>query len=210
MRRLPLILLFTFTALAQVPNGIVTQVSRTVSITPDEADFSVSVTTTLDTTQDQVTQAFHDAGIPNLTVTGLATGSNPFQSTRGPIMSVLFYQVAITTTPAALTSYTKKLDVMNATLPSGILSLQYGAALNASQTVMDAAHQAVLPQLLQDARTKAQALATVAGLKLGAITGVTDSTNGGGQYIIQDAFYFSNAPNSTSATFSATVKFAAQ
>jgi hypothetical protein len=55
-----------------------------------------------------------------------------------------------------LSGYAKKLDAMRG---SGILSLQYSATLSASQAAVDAAHQTTLPLLLQDARSKAQALA---------------------------------------------------
>jgi hypothetical protein len=141
MRHFTLIVLLAFTAFAQAPDGIVASVSRTVNITPDEADFAVTVSTTLDITQDQVTQVFQDAGIQNLKVTGVSTGSNnPFiafdPATGGPAPSELQYQIAFTSDPAALTSYTKKLDALNSKRPTGFVSLQYSAALNASQTAL--------------------------------------------------------------------------
>jgi hypothetical protein len=76
VRYLALISVFAFAASAQVSDGITTTVSRTVNIAPDEADFVAVVSTSLDTTQEQVTQAFHDAGIQNLTVTGVAAGGS--------------------------------------------------------------------------------------------------------------------------------------
>jgi hypothetical protein len=186
----------------------------------------VGVSTTLDTTQDQVTQIFHDAGIQNLTVTGVAAGFNgatiydPSTGVSQPIgASQLFYQIAFTTAPAALAGYTKKLDAMRASLPSALASLQYNAALNASQAAVDAAHQTALPQLLQDARTKAQALATATGLKLGGITGVTEANYGamGGISIPYavitgtiSSFSSSGTTASTQYTFYATVRFAVQ
>lgn len=226
MRYLALISLFAFAASAQVADGITTLVSRTVSIAPDEGDFVVLVSTSLDTTQDQVTQVFHDAGIQNLNVTGVAAGLNgvpiydPMTGVPQPNgASQLFYQISFTTAPAALSSYTKKLDAMRAKFPNGLMSLQYNAALNASQSAVDASHQATLPLLLQDARTKAQALATAANLKLGAITGVSESNYGavGGisapYAVISGVLGSFSSPGtnaSTQYTFYATVKFAAQ
>jgi hypothetical protein len=220
MKYLALILAFAFTASAQVSDGITTSVSRTVNIVPDEADFVVSVSTSLDTTQDQMTQVFHDAGIQNLTVTGVGAGLNGiFNPARNPIASQLFYQITFTTSPAALTGYTKKLDAMNANLPSALTSLQYSATLNASQTAEDAVHLTTLPQLLQDARSKAQTLATAAGLKVGAITGVTESSYGAAGGIGLSAFLSVSGPigsfspsggSGTQYTFYATVKFAVQ
>ena len=93
------------------------------------------------------------------------------------------------------------------------------AALNASQAAVDAAHQTALPQLLQDARTKAQALATATGLKLGGITGVTEANYGavGGISIPYavitgtiSSFSSSGTTASTQYTFYATVRFAVQ
>ena len=227
MRHLALILLFVFAASAQVPDGITTTVSRTINITPDEADFVVGVSTTLDTTQDQVTQIFHDAGIQNLTVTSVAAGFNgatiydPSTGVSQPIgASQLFYQIAFTTAPAALAGYTKKLDAMRASLPGALASLQYNAALNASQAAVDAAHQTALPQLLQDARSKAQALATAAGLKLGGITGVTETNYGAVNVVsspqfvvisgVAGSFSSPGTTASTQYTFYATVRFAVQ
>lgn len=224
MRFLSLIMLFAFAASAQVADGITTLVSRSVNVTPDEADFAVLVSTSLDTNQDQVTQVFHDAGIQNLTVTGVAAGLNGavYQTVGGTTASPsqLLYQISFTTAPPALAAYSKKLDAMRASLPSAFTSLQYNAALSASQGAVDTAHQTTLPVLLQDARIKAQALATVASLKLGAITGISESNYGavGGisvpTYAILSGVLSSFSSSSTSAgtqyTFYATVKFAAQ
>ena len=55
--------------------------------------------------------------------------------------------------------------------------MEYTAALNASQATVDAARQTLLPQLLADAQKKAQTLASAAGLKLGPIKGVIESSN---------------------------------
>jgi hypothetical protein len=215
MKLLALLLCSGLAAFAQVADGITTVVSRTVNIVPDEADFVVAVSTALDTTQDQVVQAFHDAGVQNLTVTGVAAGPN--NATYPPSgISLLYYQITFTTAPAALTSYAKKMDAMGGKLPGGLSSLQYSAALNASQVAVDAAHQTTLALLLQDARTKAQAIATAAGLKLGGIAGVSESNSAVGylaspQFVnISATFSSSNIPSNTAATFYATVKFAAQ
>ena len=219
MRYLALISLLAFAASAQVSDGVTTTVSRTVNIAADEADFVALISTTLDTTQQQVTQVFQDAGIQNLTVTGVAAGPNN-STYPPPAESQLFYQIAFTTAPAALAGYTKKLDAMRASLPGALASLQYNAALNASQAAVDAAHQTVLPQLLQDARSKAQALATAAGLKLGGITGVTETNYGAVNVVsspqfvvisgVAGSFSSPGTTASTQYTFYATVRFAVQ
>jgi hypothetical protein len=215
MRPLALIFLFAAASFAQV-DGIVTTVTRTVTLAPDEADFIVVVSTTLDTSQQQVQQIFQDAGVQNLTVSGVAAGPNN-SAYPPPADSQLFYQIAFITAPAAIKDFAKKLDAMRATLPNGLASLQFSASLNASQTAVEAAHQTALPQLLQDARTKSQALASAAGLKLGAITGITESNYGATPAYIGQWFsvagFISSAPNATAGTqytFYASVKFAVQ
>jgi uncharacterized protein YggE len=116
-----------------------------------------------------------------------------------------------------LANYSQKLDSLNTKLPAGFMNLQYSAVLSASQSAIDAAHQTTLPQLLTDAKTKAQALAAASGLKLGAITGITESSNApvGVPYAVAllgviSSFSSSNGSAGTQYTFYATVKFASQ
>jgi uncharacterized protein YggE len=215
MRYAGLIFAFAMAAFGQVTDGITVNTTRIVNITPDEADFTVVVTAKLDTTQAQVTQAFQNIGIQNLTVTGVAVGPNQ-NSYPPPSDSQSYYQIIFTVAPAAMKDYAQRLDTMHAGLPDGFTSLQYSAAMNASQAAVDSAHQTALPQLLADARSRAQTLATVAGLKLGAILGVTESSYGNsgafGSYLLVSSV-FSTSPtggNGTQYTFYATVKFGAQ
>ena len=64
----------------------------------------------------------------------------------------------------------KKLDAFRANAAGGLYQpSNIAAALTTSQAAVDAAHQTALPLMLADARAKAQALASAAGVKLGAI-----------------------------------------
>ncbi|HEY2015225.1 MAG TPA: hypothetical protein VGH38_17065 [Bryobacteraceae bacterium] len=177
--RLPgLILLLGVSAWAQVASdGVVTNVSRIVNIAPDEADFSVIVSGPLDTTQQQVTQIFLDSGIANPAVVSVAAGQNSF-SYPPPTDSQMFYQIAFTAAPSALAGFAKKLDALRANLPPGLTGIQYTASLNASPAAVSAARQSVAAQLLADARSKAQSLATAASLTLGAIQGISETSYG--------------------------------
>jgi hypothetical protein len=177
MRAFSAILLLASAAFAQANNGVVTSVSRSVAVTPDEGDFVVVVTTALSTTQQQIIGVFQEAGIQNLNVVGQAAGTNT-STYPPPSDSQLFYQITFTVAPPAMPEYARKLDALRAKLPGTITGLQYAAALNASQTAVETAHQAALPQLIADARAKAQLLATAAGLRLGAIQGVAESSYG--------------------------------
>ena len=219
MRYIGLILLFTCAAFAQVTDGITTSVSRGVSLAPDEADFTVSVYTALDSNPRLVAKSFLDAGIQNPVVTIVGIGQFYSYATSTNISQAV-YQVTFSVPPSALRDAAKKLEAMLASLPEGIFTLQYNAYLAASQSVVDAAHQAALPQLLSDARTKAQTLAAAAGLNIGAIQGIVESGYGALGGIVGNFVLASSSPagppgtssgasiTSSPYTFYASVKFA--
>jgi hypothetical protein len=94
-----------------------------------------------------------------------------------------------------------KLDNLRKTSPTGI-DLSYStAAFGPNQTAVQAARDKALPDLMTDARNRAQSIATAAGLKLGAIQAVSDS------YAYPTGY---NGPVQALVTFSAIVRFAAQ
>src|SRR5438477_10764250 len=93
MKSLSLFLFLASLASAQFADGITTTVNRSISLTADEAAFSVDVRAGLDTTQQQVTQIFLDAGIANISVTGIALGQSYDYSKSPPAAQTeLFYQ----------------------------------------------------------------------------------------------------------------------
>ena len=214
MRLYALILLFSWSASAQITaDGITANVSRTVNITADEADFSVTVTCPLDTTQQQVIQILVNAGIPNPSVVSVAAGQN-FAAYPPVNATQIFYQIAFGAAPSAMIDLAKKLDALNANLPAALAGLQYVAALNASQTAVNAAHQSVLAQLLADARSEAQILAAAASLTVGKILGIGESSYGTPGLVSTISMNSTQATNSTTSgtqyVFYANVKFAAQ
>jgi hypothetical protein len=176
MRLIGLLVLFSAGAAAQLASdGIVASVTRTVNITPDQADFTVVAGATLDTTQQQVTQIFTDAGFPSPAVVGVAVGQNSY-TYPPPSDSQIFYQITFTAAPSAIATLSGKLDAMRTNLPQGVTVIQFGATLDASPAAVSAARGAVLPQLLAEAKSKAQSLAAVASLTLGAVQGVSESS----------------------------------
>lgn len=184
MRLISLFLISAFIAFGQATDGIGTSVTRTVTLTADQADFSMVAGAGLDVTQQQVTQVFLDAGISSLTLTGTSLGQSYDYSTNTPsAQTQILYQFAFSVPAGGLKDATKKLETLRTNLPVALKSLQYTAALDASQTTVDAMHQTLLPQLFADAQKKAQALATAAGLKLGAIKGVSESVNAAANYL---------------------------
>jgi hypothetical protein len=218
MRLIGLLVLFSAAAAAQLAaDGIGASVTRTVNITPDQADFTVVVSATLETTQQQVTQVFADSGFPAAAVVGVAAGQNSY--TYPPTdNSQMLYQITFTSAPSAIATLSKKLDAMRANLPAGLTNIQYAAGLNASPAAVDAARAAVLPQLLAEAKSKGQSLAAVASLTLGPIQGVSESSYAAYGYsssflvggVVGSSSGSSTNSNGTVYTFYLNVKFATQ
>jgi uncharacterized protein YggE len=177
MRQLLLVPIFACIASAQFANGLSASGSRTVTFTADEAAFTMVATTNLDGTGQQVKQALQSAGLPNPTVVTVAAGGDP--STVPQLAeAVIFYQITVTIPAASAKDAAKSLEALRAKLPATLKSLQYSVAFNASQATVDAMRQVVLPQLVAEAQKNAQSLADAAGVKLGPIKSIGDSTGG--------------------------------
>ena len=177
MRLVSLLFLSAFIAFAQLSaDGVATSVSRTVTLTADEADFSIVAGAPLGTTQQQITQVFLDAGVSNLSLSGTSLGQNYDYSTNPPsIQTLVFYQFTFSVPAAGLKDSAKIMETLRTKPPDLLKNFQYAASLNASQATVDAMRQTVLPQLISDAQKKAQTLAAAASLKLGPVKGVSDS-----------------------------------
>ena len=175
MKHLLLLLLpvLSCVATAQTFEGINAPASRTVTLTADEAAFTIAVAATLDSTQQQVKQALQNAGLPNPTV--VATGLGQDASTYPPGAAQILYSATVAIPAGSAMDTAKRLETLRTHLPAPLQSLQYAVAFNPSQTTVDAARQVVMPQLLDDSRKLAQSLAAAAGVKLGAIRSIGDS-----------------------------------
>jgi Protein of unknown function (DUF541) len=215
MKPISLLLFLACMAWGQGTDGISTSVNRSISLTADEAAFSVVAAAGLETTQQQVTQIFLDAGIANLSVTGTALGQSYDYSKNPPSTQTgLLYQFAFTVPAAGLKDAAKKMEALRTSPPGLLHSMQYTAALNASQATVDAARQTLLPQLFADAQKKAQTIAVAAGLKLGAIKSVSESFYGYGSYnswigtvSFGNGFSSSGSSSGTQYTFTAMITF---
>jgi hypothetical protein len=177
MRLLSLLSLFAFTAFAQLTaDGVSTSVTRTVTLTADEADFSIVAAAGLDTTQQQIAQIFLDAGITGVSLSGTSLGQSYDYSTNpASSQTQVLYQFTFSVPAAGLKDAAKIMENLRLKPPALLKNFQYSAALNASQSTVDAMRQTLLPQLLADAQKKAQTLAAAAGLKLGSVRGVSES-----------------------------------
>jgi len=176
MRSIGLIFFCAAAAFAQYNDGISVSVNRTVTLAADEAAFTVLAATGLDTTAEQVMQIFQTAGLPNLSFTGTALGQTYNYPDAAAVLTV--YQLSFTVPAAGLKEAAKKLEVLRLTPPELLKSLQYSASVNAGAATVEASRQTLLPQLLAEARRKAQFLADTAGVKLGAIKGMNETSYG--------------------------------
>ena len=174
MKALVLICVLACAAGAQSNGQIVTSASREVALTPDEANFSVTISGTLDITEQQVLQLLQSAGVQNRTITTTEAASSTYgeDSTAGHS----YFAATFTVSPSAMAAVSGKLDALRSKPPAGITGVQYDAKLNVSEQAVSAARQGVLRDLIRDARNKAQSLALASGLRLGAILGSSDAS----------------------------------
>jgi Protein of unknown function (DUF541) len=218
--RYRLLVLFTVlscVAAAQTLDGINAPVSRTVTLTADEASFTITSAATLDSTQQQVKQALQNAGLPNPTV--VATGLGQDSSTYPASVAQMLYSATVVIPAGSALDTAKRLETLRTHLPAPLQSLQYSVAFNPSQTTVDAMRQVVMPQLLDDSRKLATSLAAAAGVKLGVIRWISDSSGvSGGYYLVPTRAVLvgdfllgglSSLPSGTQYTFNVNVVFAA-
>ena len=208
MRLLSLILLACAAAFAQVSEGIATSVSRSVILTADQADFSIIVAVPISTTPQQVLSVLQEAGLTNLTSTGTSLTQSYDYSTNPPsTQTLLQYQFTLTVPAGELITTAKAAETVRTKLPAPVQIFQYAASLNASPATVDAMRQTLLPQLFAEAQKKAQTLAAAAGLKLGAVKGVSESSySSGGNYVsflvgsVSNTSTYSNSTSGGSGT----------
>src|SRR5664280_1881452 len=202
MRLVTLFLLSACAAFAQVTDGLSTSVTRTVTLTADQADFSIAAGAGLDTNQQQIAQIFANAGISGLSNAGTALSQNYDYSTNPPgTQTLVLYQFTFSVPAAGLKDAAKIMETLRTKPPDLLKGFQYSAALNASQSTVDAMRQTLLPQLFADAQKKAQTLAAAAGLKLGGVRGVSESVYASGNIGVS---YIGSSISSTTGIVSST------
>ena len=125
----------------------------------------------------------------------------PFQAVRTT------FSFAVTRPADALKSMVDKLEALRRQPPTGF-SVQYGAALAPSANAVEELRRTVLPQLITEARRKAQNVASAANLTLGAIESIGDV--GIGSVGIYAAGRVLSVSSEFRSTFAITVRFAAR
>ncbi len=169
-----------------VPNSITVTATRTINLSPDQVNFSVTVAAPLTTTLDQIVAAVAGAGVTaqNLSSVGPAsilvfTGN---VSMPAPMLDWMFTSqvplAQLKTTIAMLTNLQNTIAQNNSglSLSFSVSGLQVSQQLQQAQTCS-------LSGLISDAQTEAQQIASAGGLGLNgisALSSVTNSTTGSG------------------------------
>ena len=180
-------------------NSIVVTAARSLVLVPTDATFMVNVSADLGVTLDQILAAV-DLGLTAQDLTGI--NSYPI-GPYPPVSSVsrINYLFRLSVPFSRMKDTVDKLEKLRKTLDTN-LDLNYNTSMvGPSQAAVQDAHDKALPELMADARKRAQALAGAAQLKLGAIQAVNEGyTYTGGPA----------GPVPPSVTFSVVVRFAAQ
>src|SRR6266545_6096268 len=102
MRLVCLMLVALSSALAQI-DGIFTSASRNISITVDQADFTIAATAGLDVTAEQVMQTLQAAGLQNLAFSGSAIGqAYDYSSAESQLVTQTYYQFTTSVAASAM------------------------------------------------------------------------------------------------------------
>jgi uncharacterized protein YggE len=165
--------LFSAVVLFGQLSGVSQNVSRNSTVQPDEATFSVTVNTTFETTLENLLGILQKAGISGTDLAG--QGINPSYNQGSPLEN--YYTFQFTVAPSRMQDIAGKLNTIRQNLPEGVTQLQFSANLSASQKAVNEARLRVLPELISEARQRAEVLARLAGLTLGAIESISDFAN---------------------------------
>ena len=191
-------------------NSITVSASNNVTLQPDQALFSVTVTSPLTTGLDDVLTALAGSGITAANFSGVATQDLYLSSSQMPrlVLEWLFSVTApLTNTQATVASLT--------TLQQNIAKANNGLALSFSIAGTQVSQQLAqsqtcsLSSLITSATTQAQALAAAAGLQLGAILALSSCTSSAlsSSQIVASGPYVSTVLNGTPPPCAVTVKF---
>jgi uncharacterized protein YggE len=164
-------------------NSITVSASNSVTLQPDQAVFSLSVTSSFSSGLDDVLAALQGSGITAANLSGVTTqneiaviSSGPGGQIPPPMLTWSFTLTGPLTntkaTVASLTTLQQNIAKANngLTLSFSVIGTQVSQQLAQSQTCSISA-------LLTSATTQAQALASAGGVTLGAILALSSSTS---------------------------------
>ena len=183
-------------------DGINVTVTRTVEMAPEEATFNIAVLAEQNSSLDDVLTAIKDSGVAAKDLTGI--GSQQYGP--GPSQTRMAFQFALT---VPFSKFKDTLDKFTAVRRGFVangseMELQtYFITVAASDATREQTRLKILSDLLADAKKKGDSMATTAGLTLGSIQGINDSSSLSGAV----AGPFFGPPSFLKTTYVLTVRY---
>jgi len=184
MRRLLLFLACCPAALAQLDSNVLTvTATRNLNLQPDQAALMVNVTTSVNTSLDDVLSALQPTKITVASFAGVGTTFSGGAGSPNEVWMWTFTPtVPLAGLPAALASLATAQPVLSQS--SNPMDLEYyvqGASLSSQ---LRASNPCPYTAVFSDAQTQAQKVAAAAGITLGPVVALTDGSGAA----IQGAF----------------------
>jgi uncharacterized protein YggE len=159
---------------AQV-DGISTTASRNLTLNPDEVTFYVSLTTELGTTLEEAVASMQDTGITAKQLLGITSTPEYYGPPPQTRTARVAYQFFVTHPYGRLKEVADKLETARKAVVANNGDLQFTLYVSASEKAIEDNRQQLLPQLIAEARKKAELLANAAGMTLGPVLNVSES-----------------------------------
>lgn len=176
-RFMVLFMLVSAGAFAQVAtDGITTSASRTVTLAPDSAVYTVDVTLAAGTTVDQAVAFLKDTGITAVNLAGAGTTQGYLTTVPPTPAQRMVHEFQITLPYIRLKDMNDKLTTAAKAVAAAGGALDQSMYLTASDQVLQDARQKVMPDLVAEVRRRAEFLASASGLNLGALQSLSDGS----------------------------------
>jgi len=154
-------------------NSIVVSATKNVVLVPTDVTFTLNVSADYSVTLEQVLAAV-DFGLTAESLVGVNSypvAPYPYNTSR------IAYMLRLTVPFARMKETVDKLEKMRKGIDTN-MDLSYSTvSVGPNQTAVNEAREKALPDLMADARKRAEALASAAGLTLGAIQAVNEGYN---------------------------------
>lgn len=168
-------------------DGIVGSASREASLPPEEVELRLVIAGGADFSLDNAVRLVGEFGITAQHVSGVWTGSNAGYSASGiqlpppapgePPRQITYYSFLINSPYARLRELRERLASVEKKLPEGVY-LQSEMSIRTTEKTLDAAKQRLWPELSAEARRRAEAFASAANVRLGAVRSVDEGYPG--------------------------------
>lgn len=205
MYRLFLLPLLIAAAAAQGPDPSITATaSRAVPVAPETAVLELRVSTPPGVAQAQVLEALAGVGVKEEHLVGvgasgfIVSGAQQFQGQRSDIT----YSFQVSGPAAEFRDRAARLDELRQKVGDTIRQIDYTLFLSPGARTLEEVRRTVLPELFNEAKARAETLARAAGVSLGAVLSVNESST--------DTFAGSSSLRGAVVNFGLVVRFARQ